>query len=244
MPPPAGKVEELSSCLPGDKILVWYSDDTVYHERILLWKVNASTWYILTPDFDVYPEDLEDSANGPERFHIRGIHFKYPSRLAQGVYKFKNDLTEDELKRYMEPALDELGLRTVPDDQWKPDYVRVGNQRLSATRLLGRRLVPTVVRGKGGIDGLASEYAPEVAALLSPIEPAPLGHVWAGFSVPGDKESVTEVVVRRGQGVRTGTDELVMHHSRWIHVHLMSESDFNAAISKLTPARGSGDLER
>ena len=53
MAPPEGRVEELSSCLPGDKVIVWYSDDSVYHERVLLWKAGESTWYIVTPDHDV-----------------------------------------------------------------------------------------------------------------------------------------------------------------------------------------------
>ena len=74
-----GKVEELSQCLPGDRLAVWYSDDDVYHERILIWKVSAASWFILTPDQDLYEEVFDDPSNGPQHFKIKGVHYRFNS---------------------------------------------------------------------------------------------------------------------------------------------------------------------
>lgn len=60
---------ELSLILPGDNLAVFYSDDTVWHERIVLWPAKRGTgsgfvWWIVTPDLDVYAEDLNNPAEG------------------------------------------------------------------------------------------------------------------------------------------------------------------------------------
>eukprot|EP00971_Amphidinium_carterae_P341554 6480411-Amphidinium_carterae.1 len=59
-------------CKPGGSLLAWYSDDDVYHERLLVWPVvNETTdcrWVIQTPDGDLYVEPLGTSSlDGPER---------------------------------------------------------------------------------------------------------------------------------------------------------------------------------
>ena len=46
---PQGDEVEALSCCRGQKVIVWYSDDVVYHERLLVWRVSEDTWYILTP---------------------------------------------------------------------------------------------------------------------------------------------------------------------------------------------------
>ena len=177
MAPPEGRVEELSSCLQGDKVIVWYSDDSVYHERVLLRKTGESTWYIVTPDHDVYVEDFNDPANGPARFHIKGLHFKYYSRLSHGVYRFDDELSEDELKKFVEEALDDLGYDVLPAGAWCPGFARVGKNQVSLSKILGQRVVPRAVksRGKGvmdgpvpGLQGLTADLAPELVSEVFP----------------------------------------------------------------------------
>ena len=53
----------------GETFLFWYDDDTVFHERMALWQVSGSTWMVLTPDGDMYAEDVAcgDPAAGPRR---------------------------------------------------------------------------------------------------------------------------------------------------------------------------------
>ena len=243
MPPLVGKVEELSLCLPGDKILAWYSDDTMYHERILIWKAaGTSSWFILTPDADLYIEDYNDPDNGPESFLIKNQHFAYYSRLAHPVYRFAKDPTEEELKAYIERAFAEMGLEEIGPDSWQPAYVRVGRDLVSASKMLGKRLV-TRRRVRGGgivqpvrdhlheeiIGGLDSDLQNEVTV----IEPAPEGKVWVLMPTATDKEFVSEVVISKGMGIRTGLERGVVRiHNNWKFVQMMSTQSFAELVSK------------
>ena len=73
------EASELSMIQPGMILAVFYSDDTVWHERLVLWpsmdpdSSSTSTWWIVTPDFDVYPESLDDPSTGPQRVRIKSI---------------------------------------------------------------------------------------------------------------------------------------------------------------------------
>ncbi|CAK0801976.1 unnamed protein product, partial [Prorocentrum cordatum] len=50
----------------GRLILVWYGGGEAYwHERLLLCKVRETTWIIVTPDGDVYPEDIRALGGRP-----------------------------------------------------------------------------------------------------------------------------------------------------------------------------------
>jgi hypothetical protein len=51
-------VEFCRTRMPGDYILVWYDDDMVWHERLLVASLGGTVWVIATPDGDRYPEDL------------------------------------------------------------------------------------------------------------------------------------------------------------------------------------------
>lgn len=46
----------------GDRILVFYNGGTVWHTRYLLSCVDRSEWVIITPEGDIYSEDVS-SAN-------------------------------------------------------------------------------------------------------------------------------------------------------------------------------------
>ena len=46
---------------PGRRVLVWcVGREAHYHERLLLCRVTANEWMILTPDDDLYMEKLYD----------------------------------------------------------------------------------------------------------------------------------------------------------------------------------------
>ena len=62
----------LLDLVPGQTAAVFYSDDNVWHERLLLWRFQDGTWYILTPDQDLYAEDLRClGGDGPIKVKIR-----------------------------------------------------------------------------------------------------------------------------------------------------------------------------
>lgn len=45
---------------PGSRILVFYETDVVWHTRYLLTQVDRDSWIILTPDGDIYCEEVSD----------------------------------------------------------------------------------------------------------------------------------------------------------------------------------------
>ena len=58
----AAEEEFSAECIPGRAIGVWYSDDDVWHERLLLYPTAiAGLWWIRTPDGDVYEEQVDAS---------------------------------------------------------------------------------------------------------------------------------------------------------------------------------------
>lgn len=130
---------------------MWYSDDNVYHERLLELKVNESSWYILTPNNDLYVEDWScKGVDGPISFKIKGNDFRYFSRISQPVYRFSTYPTDDEFKEHVKQALQELGGASMSPDAWRPQYVPNMGRRVEATEYLGRLLTPTRIRGKDG----------------------------------------------------------------------------------------------
>ena len=134
------KVEELLSCLPGDRILDWYSDGSMWHERILIWKGQSpSGWYVFTRDLDLYEQNYDSPEDGPSEFRIKGRQVQFYSRLNRPVYKFSVEPSEQDMKGYIETALDEMGLPEVPLDGWRPSQIKVTRHVVATSVLLGRR---------------------------------------------------------------------------------------------------------
>lgn len=205
-----GKVEELSHCLPGDRLAVWYSDDDIYHERVLIWRVSDSSWFILTPDLDLYEEVFDDPASGPQHFKIKGVHYRYNSRLRGGIYRFALEPTEEDMKKHIFAALDEMGKPQLSPGDWLPANVKVEGRLVSTTKMLEVRAVPRrVTRGGGqvqmaGEDPLLAGLAPDLLNDVLPICGAPEGHVWLYLPRKHEDGRAREVPVVRGQGVMLG----------------------------------------
>ncbi|CAK0827885.1 unnamed protein product, partial [Prorocentrum cordatum] len=60
---------QLVQARPGERVRVAYVDDDVDHERVLVWPVSEALRYVMSPDRDVWVEDLTaaDHATGPCR---------------------------------------------------------------------------------------------------------------------------------------------------------------------------------
>eukprot|EP00435_Cladocopium_sp_Y103_P060752 s373_g22.t1 len=58
-------------------LAVFFEDDVYWHERLLLWRYDDESWYILTPDLDIYAENLSGSgADGPSKVQTKGVDFR------------------------------------------------------------------------------------------------------------------------------------------------------------------------
>ena len=169
-PPIAAEVKELRKCHPGQSVAVFYSDDVYWHERILLWKGQGDCWYIMTPDGDVYLEDLSlKGEDGPVKMRVKGKHFDYWSSLRAPVYRFKDPLEDEQLKQRILEVLKELGDGLHEPGAWRPLAIQKKDKsEVSPSLFLGRALVPRRLAAKGGLIHEESPHSPfsavEVAA--------------------------------------------------------------------------------
>ena len=105
----------LANLLPGQTRAVYYSDD-VWHERLLLSRHGPGCWSILTPDLDLYAEDLRMSGeDGLSRVKVKG--HGYWSRVGGTACRFS-----DPMKSYIRQAFRE-GLKDDSfDREWRPEH--------------------------------------------------------------------------------------------------------------------------
>ena len=178
--------QALSQCQPGQHLAVWYSDDDVWHERLLVWRVTRDTWYTLTPDGDLYAEDFSGLGdNGPMTFRIKDVEFRYWSRLGKPVYRFKDYPTEDEFRERVRTALAELR-EQGHTSEWRPTTVlTMAGHPEQASRYLEGILVARRIRAREG--GRIEQ--PEASGVLEAGE----GETWLCYSPSPDIEFGKEV---------------------------------------------------
>ena len=110
---------------PGLTLAVFSDDDVLLHERLVLWRLTDLEWYVLTPDLDMYAEDLSCSGgDGPSKFKVKGKDFRYWSRVGGGSYRFAKPINDDQLLRtYIKQAFRKGSKEASFDPDWRPDHV-------------------------------------------------------------------------------------------------------------------------
>ena len=91
---------------PGQTLEVEYEGDDTAHERIALWPVTKDVWMVLSPDGDVWDEDLSgsDPSTGPRRSApFKSDGRRYSAQMP--LYRFRKYPTDDQLVRYMRGAV-------------------------------------------------------------------------------------------------------------------------------------------
>ena len=98
--------ECLKSLIPGKRILLWYSDDTVWHEAMIGLVVSDRMAVIYTPDDDLYMEDLTyGSRHGPAKVKSLNPNLSLPRNLRARAYRFRARLTDDVVKGIIKRSL-------------------------------------------------------------------------------------------------------------------------------------------
>ena len=95
----------MTSIQPGQKLFLCYVGDPLYHERLVLAHVHASTFIVATPDFDVFPEQLDRLNPDLDAFRLvpRGVDI--PVGLEQqNLYRFRA-LSAQQEQQLMEEGL-------------------------------------------------------------------------------------------------------------------------------------------
>ena len=224
--------EDISTIRPGQTLAFWYSDDNVWHERIALWPVmtpsQPPTWWIVTPDLDIYPEQLDlNEELGPAKVRIKGVTFRYWSRFGQATYRFSEEFSDEDLRRWIKEAMDEVKKAHQWEDSKVPSTIinRKGEE-ISASGFLGRLLVSRRVVAKGrGIttvaalasDEMAVDFTGDLKDRVKPILAAPDGYVWVAEEFAAGKVPGEELDVVPGCGVMIDFDTgLIQAGGQWI----------------------------
>eukprot|EP00439_Symbiodinium_sp_Y106_P077626 s190_g16.t1 len=224
------RAEVLSRCLPGQRVAAYFSDDQMYHERVLLWKSSAMKWAILTPDDDVYIEDFSGYGDpGCDYFKVKGEHFAYWSRVGGAAYRFSHDISDDILREKIGEALDVLGDEVHAAGAWRPSGIQLKDGSVApSTTFLGRLLVPRRLTGKGpgvraGGDG---ESAPCPPSGVKAVQPAAEGYVWVAAEPIGGLLLGQEVSITPSTDVQLG-DRIAMLKRRddWVKAELVRLED-------------------
>eukprot|EP00974_Lingulodinium_polyedra_P125726 11195582-Lingulodinium_polyedra.AAC.1 len=104
---PAGGLDaaSLRTLRAGTRLLLYYADDDVYHERIALWPVDRGRWVMVTPDSDMYDEvvDGSDVASVVEVL-LLGPEGRLPAGLPGRAYRFSRLPSADALRRLIREA--------------------------------------------------------------------------------------------------------------------------------------------
>ena len=209
---------KVANLIPGDSIAVWYSDDTVFHERLLIWRTSPTCWYILTPDGDTYEEeyDCRDPETGPSRVMVKGVDFQYMSRLRPGVYRFRDMPGREELIDHIKGFFRMKGLTHVGPEDWRPANIRFGQKVESASAVLGRMIVPRRLPARGHIttpglaDEIGSNLDPDLTRQMTRLKAAPEGYVWLSVGAGRVEDSGGEVRVDGLLGAMCGEETAII----------------------------------
>ena len=214
--------EVLSIRHPGQVAIVWYSDDNVYHERLMIWRSNPTTWFVLTPDGDFYQEDWSGLGDdGPVSFKVKGkgMDFQYFSRITQPVYRFREYPDDETFKGYIEQALTELGELGTGTFSWTPRKIyQMDGREVEASEFLGRLLVPRRIRRRDG------------GVLTGPVTPAGEGHMWAAVRDSPHLDLGKEVTSDLDKAVQV--DSTHGHETGWTLVRLLKIESAPAFIEE------------
>ena len=249
-----GRAEDLSKCMPGQHVAAYFSDDGMYHERVLLWKGSGMNWVIVTPDHDIYLEDFSGHGDpGCDFFRIKDVDFKYWSRVGGSVYRFSKELEDEELKDMIGLAIHELGDEVFAPGAWRPTGILLKNKVIvEPTVFLGRMLVQRRLKGKGPETRTTGNQAEgrhdaDVKAPVAQIRPATEGWVWLAAEPLGGLELGQEVLVNLETDVQVGEGTaLVLRGGVWVKAELVKvgdASDFAArrrALFGIMPAEVGG----
>ena len=241
----AEEMASWSNIVPGSILAVFYSDDTVWHERLALWRASDSGWMILTPDNDRYIEDLRGNAlDGPERVKVKGHDFRYWSRVGGPAYRFAALPSTDEFKTMVKDSYKELCEESHFDRAWRPDIVLdMDGKTHPAGEFLKSLLVTHRLPPRGGgvvahvDDASAQVKQRRLIDSIQKIQPAPPGLLWVACEAK-DGHSVGEVIaVDPARDVMMGEVGLFQCDTGWLRLQQMTEAERVKMIPEDPPSK-------
>lgn len=240
------KVEELSGIRVGMVLANFYEDDTMWHERLVLWPSmeDPRDWYILTPDEDYYVERFDlNPSDGPKRVRMKGVTFHYWSRFSEPVYRFSSPVDDASFKKYIQIAIDEIKKGGLWNESKVPRTIlNLKGEEVSATAYLGRILVTkrVIEKGRGaivpalGADLGELKFAGELEGKVKPVSYAPEGFVWISMENIGMRQLGEELDVIPGYGVMVKDDlALILLGGEWMKGRLCRVEEVPRFVEEL-----------
>ena len=125
---------------------------------------------------------MGDGQDGAVTFQIKGTDFQYFSRLRKPNYRFKEVVTDNDLRQLVKQVLDQKEADGEPDGRVPQSIRDAKGTTVQASKFLGTILVRRRAAGKGPV-GAGAPIEPSspphsAAPGLVPISQAPDGKVW------------------------------------------------------------------
>ena len=185
---------------------------------------------MLTPDFDIYCEDLTCSGgDGPSRVKVKGEDFRYWSRVGGSAYRFASPISDDQqLRAHIKQAFRLATKEPGFDQGWRPDTVMDAKGVVQQSEVfLGGVLVTRRLTNKG--PAVRAEPSADQAAAIASVRPIAQGlpsQVWLAMESLdsysfGDN---VQIDVRRDLMIGDHTG-LVRCPSGWLKVELVEAEE-------------------
>ena len=162
---------------------------------------------------------------------------------SESVYRFKIQVTDEDFKKYVREAIDEI----KREGHWKDSLVlkslfdRSGKE-VSATAFLGPTLVKRRQMNKGlgyvqhgpPMPGLEEDVPPELRDKVHPVSPAPEGYVWISEECKHGKKLGEELEVSPGFGVSIDRSvALILFRGDYLKGRLLRVEDVPSYVEEL-----------
>ena len=210
---------------PGKKFLLWYSDDHVWHEALCGLVVGGVSVVMLTPDDDLYIEDIScRGVDGPIKIRSMGPNNTIPSGLRGRVYRFRERITDDLIKSTLRRSLSLAETELGESFENPPAVYNARGEEVDVNDFFGGSFVrrrQTVV--KAGESATPTRLHPKNAVAVTPA----LGdHVWVAAEPLGGLTLGQEVSLSLENDVQVGDrTALTLRAGQWVKVEMISVQD-------------------
>lgn len=211
-----GDVEEACyrDLTSGSRVLLWYSDDNVWHEAMIGLVLGGEEAYIYTPDKDLYRECLGcKGTHGPSKLRGLGPRMTLPRNLRARAYRFRDAISDDDIKRIIRESLalarEELGHEGVPPTE----VCNSAGTRMTLEAFFGGPFVQRrLTLGE-------KDDSPKNAKVVSP---ALADYVWVAAEPLGGLSLGQEVCLNTDTDVQCGSHHaMAMRRGDWVKVEMI-----------------------
>ena len=220
----AGDVEE--GCYrevgPGKRVLLWYPDDSVWHEAMVGLVVDEEQAVIYTPDQDLYVERLSClGEEGPTK--LRGLkeRLTLPRNLRAKAYRFRERITDEVIKKVFRQSLTMAREEGFSDEVPEMAFNASG-EAVTVDELFGGSFVRSRVKGKGGVGVMSPPDAVASPKNARIVTPALADAVWVAAEPLGGLQLGQEVSLSSEQDIQCGARcAMALRQGQWVKVEMI-----------------------